>query len=262
VDLHSAGSPTSMVAGDETDEVTQIPRFLDVEVIARLRCLEPVTEPLSDRLAALECSALKEGVGVHDEDHIFRVVVHCTREVALVHSCELVAHNFDVLPRHRPRSISRQGGAAGAGLRLRMALSEAPRGVESGYRLRPVTPHPRGGPDASRGCVPPGGASSGRLAREQGAPAAEGATRSERFEASRASLTSWALCVAPPSPRSALAPPWQRIREAGDPDDGVAQQPGDGRTLPAGGAPVSQRARHFRAYSRSPAASRASARSR
>jgi hypothetical protein len=47
-----------------------------------------------------------------------------------------------------------------------------------------------------------------------------------------------ALCVAPPSPRPPLAAPGQRIGEARDPNDGVAQQRGDGDVTPVGGAPA------------------------
>jgi hypothetical protein len=57
-------------------------------------------------MAALERPSFKKCVGVHDELHILRVVAHCTREVPLVRSCELVAHNFDILLRHRLRSSS------------------------------------------------------------------------------------------------------------------------------------------------------------
>jgi hypothetical protein len=57
-------------------------------------------------------------------------------------------------------------------------------------------------------------------------------------EAVRTRLTSRALCVAPPWPRPPLAAPRQRIREARDPDDGVAQQPRDGHITPVGGAPA------------------------
>ena len=97
VDLHSTGSPAPMVGCDEKDLVPQIPRFLDVEVIARLKRREPVGKPPSNSVAALECSGLKKSVGVHDELHVLRVVAHRTREVPLVRRCELVAHDLDVL---------------------------------------------------------------------------------------------------------------------------------------------------------------------
>jgi hypothetical protein len=48
--------------------------------------------------------------------------------------------------------------------------------------------------------------------------------------------TSRALCVAPPSPRPPLAAPRQRIGEARNPDDAVAQQRCDGHVTPVGGA--------------------------
>ena len=51
-------------------------------------------------------------------------------------------------------------------------------------------------------------------------------------------LTSRTLCVAPPSPRSPLAAPWQRIGEARDPDDRIAQHPSDGHIPSVGGAPA------------------------
>jgi hypothetical protein len=40
---------------------------------------------------------MKKSDGVYDELHILRIAAHYTREVPLVHSCELIAHNFDVL---------------------------------------------------------------------------------------------------------------------------------------------------------------------
>ena len=103
MDLDSAGSPAPVASGEEKDNITQIPRFLDVEVIARLKCPQPVSKPLSNGVSALGCSAFKKSV--RDEHDILRVVVHCTREVPLVRSCEQVAYNFDVLLRHRPLSI-------------------------------------------------------------------------------------------------------------------------------------------------------------
>jgi hypothetical protein len=47
-----------------------------------------------------------------------------------------------------------------------------------------------------------------------------------------------ARCVAPPSARPPLAAPGNRIREARDPDDGVAQHRGDGHFTSSGGAPA------------------------
>jgi hypothetical protein len=109
MDLDSTGSPVPVTGCEEKDAIAQILRFLDVEVIVRLKCPEPVSEPLSNGLSALECSGFMKSA--HDEDHILCVVAHCTREVPLVRSCEQVAHNLDVLLRHRPCSISLRGAA-------------------------------------------------------------------------------------------------------------------------------------------------------
>jgi hypothetical protein len=51
VDLHPTGSPEPMASSEEKDNITQVPRFLDVEVIARLKCREPVSKPLSNLVA-------------------------------------------------------------------------------------------------------------------------------------------------------------------------------------------------------------------
>ena len=54
----------------------------------------------------------------------------------------------------------------------------------------------------------------------------------------RARLRSLAHCARPPSPRLPLAAPRQWIREARNPDDGVAHEPSDGHIAPVGDTPA------------------------
>jgi len=93
------------VAGDEEDEISEVPRFLDVEAIAGLERPEPVRKPLANRVAAPVSALLEKGLGADDELDILGVVIHRAGKVPFVGGRELVEHNLHVRLRHGLPSI-------------------------------------------------------------------------------------------------------------------------------------------------------------
>ena len=118
-DLHSAGAPTPPTGHDGYDLlVARVDQFLQANLEVR-PCLVQVAENTSDFLvSAIEPASqqLPDGAPRRVPLNLRVIERKAGGDITATDGLEDPAHHFDVLPRHRPRSIApHTGGRAGAG---------------------------------------------------------------------------------------------------------------------------------------------------